>query len=69
MPDKPGVWPGKQQRDVAVAEPADDVGRGTVGVMQPDDLADAMAVGAIHRQQVAYLGSHGALPLAGGARF
>src|SRR5215831_507701 len=65
--DKPCIWPGEHQGDVAVAEPADDIGRGSVGVIQADDLADAMAFRAIRDQQVAYLGSHGALPLGGGA--
>ena len=67
MRDKPRIWPGEQQGDMAVAEPADHIGRGSVGVIQPDNLADAVDLRAIRDQQVAYLGSHGVLPLGGGA--
>src|SRR5690348_16311929 len=65
--DKPGIWPGEHQGDMAVAEPADHVGRRTVGVIQADDLADALAVRAIRVRQAAYLGLQGELPLVAGA--
>ena len=36
-------------------------------MIQPDNLADAVDLRAIRDQQVAYLGSHGVLPLGGAA--
>jgi hypothetical protein len=64
--DKPGVRPGREQSDVAVAQPADNVGRRAVRVVQPYDLTDALAASAVCDHPVAHLGLHPELSLVRG---